>query len=697
MDEIKQQIDRLTELSDSDLSELEGSILSEFDNIEQGDVTEESVASMTELADALDVVRAEIGTRDEKSQALFAAKEAAVGRVKASRPEDKSDVDAAAAPVSDGENVADEASVAASAAETVEASGTVDKKDESQVEAETVETEAPVEVEPAKEASPPPEAKTVESSLKEAGVNDPVNSAPSAPLRDTTFPPDPATQTPVSETNDVSTPPMEGVEKDAVTSHLTDETAIGAEKTDAKHEHVDVTEAANVKPAGDDETDTNEKETTVTASGEPDITPPADRMPAPKVNALEAPVVITAGADIPGVSAGSELPDMKAVAASMSQRMHAMRRTSGGDGEQHTVASLVASFPEERVLRGSEQEQNARKIEAATDSKALVAAGGICAPVAVRYDLFELGGLGRPVRDSLPSFNADRGGIRYVTPPTLSDFTGAVALWTLQDDIDAATDGAPNPVKPCIRVECGDEVVVMIDAITLCLTFGNMGARAYPELVRRNNELGLIQHARFAETRLLTRIGTLSTPVSAGRVLGAARDYFNQVERAAAAYRSRHRMDDNAPLRIIAPTWLKNMLRSDLVMQMPGDGNDDTFALAEATINRWFSVRNVNVTWAVDGEAGQIFGAQAAGALLSFPDNVIWYLFAEGTFLFLDGGTLDLGLVRDSTLNGTNDYKMFLETFEGVAKVGIESLRITSRLEATGAVAGTVDTSALNI
>lgn len=75
-----------------------------------------------------------------------------------------------------------------------------------------------------------------------------------------------------------------------------------------------------------------------------------------------------------------------------------------------------------------------------------------------------------------------------------------------------------------------------------------------------------------------------------------------------------------------------------------------------------------------------------------FTDTFIWYLFAEGTFLFLDGGTLDLGIIRDSTLVGTNDYKMFVETFEGVAKVGVESLKVTSTISVNGAAAALRDT-----
>jgi hypothetical protein len=88
-----------------------------------------------------------------------------------------------------------------------------------------------------------------------------------------------------------------------------------------------------------------------------------------------------------------------------------------------------------------------------------------------------------------------------------------------------------------------------------------------------------------------------------------------------------------------------------------------------------------------------VFGSQSAAALLEFPDSFVWYLFAEGTFLFLDGGTLDLGIIRDSSLVGTNDYKMFIETFENVAKVGIESLAITSTISVNGVAAALRDTT----
>jgi hypothetical protein len=63
-------------------------------------------------------------------------------------------------------------------------------------------------------------------------------------------------------------------------------------------------------------------------------------------------------------------------------------------------------------------------------------------------------------------------------------------------------------------------------------------------------------------------------------------------------------------------------------------------------------------------------GALAAGRLPSIPAapaEVTWAIIPEGTFLVADGGTLDLGIVRDSILNSTNDFEIFAETFEGAA------------------------------
>lgn len=433
-----------------------------------------------------------------------------------------------------------------------------------------------------------------------------------------------------------------------------------------------------------------------------DFSAPAENTPEAKATEVERKVAtITAAADVPGYGVGSPMPGFKAVAQALLDRRRGMGHTSGGNGERSLVATFSYSdfYDENHTLLSGDVEGNRDKVEAvvaalktATSEDALVAAGGLYGPVETVYDIYEFGETTvRPVKDSLPSFNAERGGIRFMTPPVMSDLEGAVSIWTLDDDIAAAEEGSTLE-KPCIRVKAGNEVTVYLEAMPLCLTFGNLGARAWPELVERHIALAMVLQARFAETRLLTRIGALSTQVTSAAELGAARDILVLLERATTALRNRHRLDPKAPLKAMFPEWFRNALRADLVKQIPGDGQDTAFNLVDATIDKWFAARNVNVTWFVDGEVGQVFGAQEDGALLDFPENVIWYLFPEGTFLHLDGGTLDLGLVRDSTLNATNDYKIFLETFEAVAKVGVESLRITTPVKIAGASASTVDT-----
>lgn len=665
MDSIRESLDRLSELSPEELTALQEKIATEFGTLSDsiGDSpTREAVDAMNELADANDVLVAESERRVAEAAELSAAAEEAISRMSA------------------GEATEGEATDVAEGAEEV--SEETGEEELAAAPKEEEEEEAPADEAP---ADAPADDEVVEEAPADAEEDDEEKKKDLKPF------------SAESETATEAVAEVPAEAEAAVETATEAEAAIEAPaEAEAAVEEAPVAESATETPnetvaefATEDDSNTESPVETVTASNTPEeqFEALADLSPAPKA---VAPVVITAGADLPGITAGSEFSSVKEVAQALLSRKHVMGRTSGGDGEQHTVASFTTTFPSERMLNANDIEGNRSKINAVTSPEAVVAAGGLTAPVETSYEIFELGETSvRPVRDALAVFGADRGGLRFMTPPVLTDLEGAVSVWTLQDDIDAATAEAPNPVKPCLRVAAGVEVTVYIDAIPLCLTFGNLSSRAYPELVERHTQLAMVQQARFAETRLLTRIGALSTQVSAGSQLGAARDIFVQLEQAAAAYRSRYRLDPSAPLRTIFPEWFKNALRADLTKQLPGDGRDGTFNLAEAEINKWFSTRNINVSWHLDGETGQIFGAQADGALLGFPANVIWYLFSEGTFLFLDGGTLDLGLVRDSTLNGTNDYKVFVETFEGVAKVGVEALRVTSALAIKGSSSAT--------
>ncbi len=85
-------------------------------------------------------------------------------------------------------------------------------------------------------------------------------------------------------------------------------------------------------------------------------------------------------------------------------------------------------------------------------------------------------------------------------------------------------------------------------------------------------------------------------------------------------------------------------------------------------------------------------GAQGAGtALAALPPTINYVMYPAGTFIHLDGGELDLGVVRDTATNAVNDFQIFSETFENIHMVGPEALDGTIDVCPSGAVAGTID------
>ena len=83
MDQIKMQLDKLSELEDAQVSELEASIVTEFESVESGEPTKESVDAMTALAEMLDSVRGESQRRVAQAEELVARAAEASARVHA--------------------------------------------------------------------------------------------------------------------------------------------------------------------------------------------------------------------------------------------------------------------------------------------------------------------------------------------------------------------------------------------------------------------------------------------------------------------------------------------------------------------------------------------------------------------------------------------------------------------------------------
>lgn len=406
---------------------------------------------------------------------------------------------------------------------------------------------------------------------------------------------------------------------------------------------------------------------------------------------------MVAATDVPGIPAGQRLRDERALAEAFAARLESLYAdsimASSGPAQKVLVASVLGGFPAERML-GRDAVRNAELVmpvitaAAAGDEQALVAAGGLCAPLTVRYDLPTLGDDARPIRDSLPRFGADRGGVRWMPSPDFSAVDGALDVWTMTDDVNAVDNPAVR--KPCLRVDCPDEVTTVVQAITECLLIGNVLGRTFPELIQAWMRLLGVATARKAENELITGINAGSTAVTTGQLLGATRDVLAAIDRANAYYRWRYRLSDATRLRWMAPRWLRDVIRTDLAREMPGS-TDERLATADAKIAEFFAVRNILVTWHMDGVVAP-FGTQGAGPLQGYPTTVQTQLFIDGTWVLLDGGRLDLGAFRDGDLVAANDYKTFAEFWEYPAKFGPgQSMRLTLDVCPDGATSGTVD------
>lgn len=697
MDRITEQLSQLQELADEQLSELENSAMSEFENIEKQDLTPQNVDALEQLANAVEAVRAEKARRVAEFEALSQKAAEAASRVKpAEDPEGNANPDPeglppeqpqdSPAPTPPGETPE---TVPPAEDEKVKPKGPVFSEEENkdaELSAEATSAEQTTDTN-AELSTQEPEAQP---------ANEPAGEP--APAAD----PAPAPEQPAAPAEPSSSPdvPAPAAEPAPAEQQTTD--AEAPQGSEAAGESESTTAEA---PADAENNNTNpEANVTAAAQGTGDslqIEPPADRKPNPKPAAT---VSITAGADIPGIQAGAKFSNDLEVAEAFAKRLHTLRHVHGGDGEQHIVASFQSEFPEDRFLSPNDPLANTDRIHGVTSPEAITAAAGICLPLETRYDMgCDIGVTDRPIRDSLARFGADRGGIRYFTAPALEDSAAATGFWRGDANgqnwatygPDGVTATTPANQKPCLEVQCTTEETAFIEAITLCLTFNNLTTRTFPELIKRHNELALVAHARIAENHLLAQIEAGSTAVSAQtQVVGAAREIFNLLGRAVASYRFKHRMNNVTPLRMIAPMWVMDLLRADLALQMPGDGMENTLGVAENQINAWFRSRGVNITWHLDGVGPAVGDLDDAGVGTAvgfeWPTQIEFALFAEGTWLYLDGGTLDLGVIRDSSLVATNQYKQFVETFEGLANMGCESYWVTADYRPTGAAAALV-------
>lgn len=343
------------------------------------------------------------------------------------------------------------------------------------------------------------------------------------------------------------------------------------------------------------------------------------------------------------------------------------------------------------------------------NAAALVAAGGWCAPNEVLYDFFNV--VGMPKTIDLPTIGVTRGGIQFPTSPAIGDvffqaggsnpasgfggfafsFNNASDpwLWSETDDILTVT-GAIN--KPTLRVPCSGFSSQRLEAYGLTVTAGNLTDSAYPEQTQNFLRLLRAAYAHAINARL---IGLMVAGSTAGSgTIGTAKNAMVPALIDAAAlgatdYRTRYAMDEDAILEAVYPYWVLEACRSDLGYR-PGLNSLELMRVVDAEITGLFTSRNVRPQFVSDWQVrgASQFGLPVASGIVAWPATVQFMLYAAGTFVHGQGMSLDLGVVRDSTLNAENDFTAaWAEETHLVAKVGHESRLYTTIFNVGGDVA----------
>lgn len=411
-------------------------------------------------------------------------------------------------------------------------------------------------------------------------------------------------------------------------------------------------------PDPDDDSDSDEDEPVEVAPvARPSAAEVAKRRPLsalPKAEPKTTAVVASAGEKED--SLGTRFADSEELASAMHS---AWNRLANGS---QTVARIerknkysLTSDPAENfgilqtIMAGSQQ--------ARQDGIALTAALG-CAPSEPVYDFFNQSSRGAGIVD-LPSVTARRGSRTY--PP-------AVGIPDIQNQAGIGSEYT-GASKSCYTVACGTTRTTDVVANYTCLTFDNEEGQFYPELVSHYGALSMVAHEHEVNQRLIenmrdaactTEVHDLDT--GGGTVVGLTR----ALARVRAYYIERHKMGESSILDALIPYWFVAAYGADIAARQ----SSDYAQTVSNGLGRLFSdlrAHGINAQAVYDWQVGAALGFDDFGSAL---------LYAPGTFVRLDGPTLDLGVVRDSTLNAANDFQTFMESWTGLACVGNEAIYI---------------------
>lgn len=372
-------------------------------------------------------------------------------------------------------------------------------------------------------------------------------------------------------------------------------------------------------------------------------------------------VSLIAAADVPGFPTGAALEGLDAVCAAVLNRSRGLptTRIGGDDGVRMRYGAAMIRKNGFGDLTQDETPDDFALVWKASDERrlpgaSLVAAGGWCAPSETLYDLCQFETVDGIL--SIPEMQITRGGIRWTQGPDFSDIYAACGFELTEAEAIAGT-----AQKTCCMVECPPFDEIRMDAIGLCVKTPLLTNTGYPELVRRFMEGALVAFQHKVNKYIIDNIQAAAGTPTLLEDNGSLEQTLAQIEILAVGLRYRYRMSQTQSIEIVAPFWLLTLLRMDIARRQFVNPSEVT----DASINAWFTARNLMVQWVYDF---QDLVNPDPGCMPTIPATVTILMYPAGTWVKGTANVINIDSVYDSTGLSQNVFTaLFME--EGILAV----------------------------
>lgn len=378
---------------------------------------------------------------------------------------------------------------------------------------------------------------------------------------------------------------------------------------------------------------------------------------APDVGAVPAGTVLSNAGDF-GRVAAARASGSGQLALAVIDRDIAPEYTVPDQASDQTFTELVNRVANEALLPGN----------------SLLAAAGWCAPSEIDYSLCPiLEGTDHMV--DLPTIGINRGGLRYFNSPQFPQVYEMLAKQVLTE-----ANLIANTAKTCIEAPCPTPTEVRLDAIPLCIQQDIIQSVGYPESVDDFARRVLIGQQRFVNANTIARMVTGSeadsTALAPARQ-GVSHQVLDVLELRAEWMRDLYRMRDTETLELVAPLWLRTLVRQDLGHRHAVGAQ----VITDAMVASHFAAIGVRVQWVRDWQTlspGTGGPPAAFNPATAWPTSAQVLLYPAGTWIRGQRSIIRLDGIYDKANLVQNKFiSLFVEDGLTVFRRCTRSLAIT--------------------